>query len=258
MSASEQAFQQVIEQPEPDAPRLSYAAVAPEPRSSFVRTQVELAKMRRAFDHAPEWQALYDREQELLRAHAEEWSTSVKRVVDSARFRRGFVEDVTMAAGAFLERAQEMYQLAPVLHLNLTGVKAVASKLFASPHLGRIHSLSLRNNGLDDGDAAALASSPHLGNLRWLDLNNNAIGTAGLDSLAASKQLPRLKYLSFRVNSAPDPTPQTGGVEESGRINDWDYPPLGKELQAKHGAKPWLSFAINSTDFYPPPRDSFS
>ena len=69
----------------------------------------------------------------------------------------------------FLAKAPELYRRAPILHLNLTEVRAVAAELFASPHLARIESLSLAGNGLGDAEVALLAGSRHLGNLTWLD-----------------------------------------------------------------------------------------
>lgn len=90
------------------------------------------------------------------------WAANIRPLVDAWRFLRGFVEDVKLDAARFLTVAPELYRRAPVLHLDLTGVKPVAAELFQSPHLARIQSLGLPHNGLGDTEIAALADSPTL------------------------------------------------------------------------------------------------
>jgi hypothetical protein len=171
----------------------------------------------------------------------------VRPLVEGWVFLRGFVEWVKVDAARFLTVAPELYRRAPVLHLDLTGVKPVAAELFQSPHLARIQSLGLLHNGLGDAEVAALAASPHLANLRWLKLNNNKIGAAGLEALAASRNLPRLGYVGLRTNAIPDPTPQ--------HADEYDATsPVGKELQRKYGPRAWLDARPRWQ--WPPPRDA--
>ena len=63
----------------------------------------------------------------------------------------------------------------------------------------------------------------------------------GLDTLAASTGLPKLVYLDFRHNKASDPTPQL--ITERNTNHGASYPTLGRELQARHGKRAWLSEA---------------
>jgi len=82
---------------------------------------------------------------------------------------------------------------------------------------------------------------PHLTELRYLDLGLNHITEAGLDALAASTGPPKLVYLGFRHNKASDPTPQL--ITERNTNHGASYPTLGRELQARHGKRAWLSEA---------------
>ena len=130
-----------------------------------------------------------------------EWARSLRNLVGGFGFYRGFVESVKIDATAFVDLAPRLYRLAPVLQLDLSGVAPVAGRLFGSPHLRQIRTLSLLRNELGDAEVELLAASPHLGELRWLDLGLNRIGAAGLEALAASPNLPRLEWLGFRVNA---------------------------------------------------------
>ena len=241
-------MQAVVDAPTEDAPRAAYArAVAttdPE-RAELIDIQLELARADRAHTHTPP--KLSNRTAILLHAHGARWTAGVQPLVDGWVFLRGFVEEVKLDAARFLAVAPELYHRAPVLHLDLTGVKPVAAELFRSPYLARIQSLDLRHNGLGDEEVAALAASAHLANLAWLKLNNNKIGAAGLEALAASRNLPRLGYVGLRANAIPDPTPQ--------HADEYDATsPVGEELQRKYGPRPWLDARPRWQ--WPPPRDA--
>jgi hypothetical protein len=241
-------LQAVVDAPTEDAPRAAYAravaAIDPE-RAELIDIQLELARADRAHTGPPP--GMSNRQVVLLRAHGARWAADVRPLVDEWRFLRGFVEDVKLDAARFLTVAPELYRRAPVLHLDLTGVKPVAAELFRSPRLARIQSLGLLHNGLGDAEVAALAASSHLANLRWLDLSNNQIGAAGLEALAASRNLPRLGYLGFATNAVPDPTPQ--------HADEYDATsPAGEELQRKYGPRAWLDARTRWR--WPPPRDA--
>jgi hypothetical protein len=241
-------MQAVVDAPTEDAPRAAYAravaATDPE-RAELIDIQLELARARRAhtLDHHPG----LIREEILIRTQGARWATDVRPLVDKWQFLRGFTDVVTLDAARFLTVAPDLYRRAPVLHLDLTGVKPVAAELFQSPHLERIQSLNLLRNGLSDVEIAALAASPHLANLRWLDLSLNKIGAAGLDALAASRNLPRLGYVGLSTNATPDPTPQHADEHDA-------TSPVAEELQRKYGPRPWLDARPRWR--WPPPRDA--
>lgn len=241
-------MQAVVDAPTEDAPRAAYAraiaATDPE-RAELIDIQLELARADRA--HSQERRPGLIREEILIRKHGARWAADIRPLVDKWQYLRGFTDVVTLDAARFLATAPELYRRAPVLHLDLTGVKPVAAELFQSPHLARIRSLSLLRNGLGDAEVAALAASPHLANLRWLDLSNNKIGAAGLEALAASRNLPRLGYLGFATNAVPDPTPQ--------HADEYDATSrVARELQQTYGPRAWLDARPRWQ--WPPPRDA--
>jgi len=233
----------VIAAPEDDAPRLAYADAveAADPvRAEFIRLQVALARSRREHFNPNDPPLVphttlpsYVYEGNLIRKYGDQWASDLHRLTSWWVYVRGFVEWVKLDAEAFLAAAPELYRRAPVLHLDLTGVKPAAAALFASPYLERIVSLNLWDNDLGDAEADTLARSPHLSRLTWLDLGHNQIGAAGIEALAASERLPRVGYLGLRYNAAPDPTPQ--------HADGYDATSLAaQELMKKYGRREWL------------------
>ncbi|MEO8554824.1 MAG: hypothetical protein ABI678_32825 [Kofleriaceae bacterium] len=250
MATLEALHAAVIAAPDDEDARLAYAhavaATDPE-RAELIRLQIDLTGWRRARVAPPEMTAAAQRVQVLLERNADRWSADVAPLVDGVSFFRGFVEHVQLDASRFLSTGPRLYQTAPVLHLDLTGVKPVAEELFRSPLLERIETLELMRNELGDAEATLIAASPHLARLKWLGLALNRIGDAGLDALAASKTLGALRYLCFADNATRDPTP----------ANADDYSYDSEEavaLMAKHGARPWLSSQARWA--WPPPRDA--
>jgi len=240
----------VIAAPTEDGPRLAYAdaiAATDPDRAEYIRLEIALAGWRRTGPNSPERAKASVRAQLLLEKHRRAWEQGVRPLVDACGFLRGFVELVELDAARFLQTAPELYRRAPILHLDLTGVKPVAAKLFASPYLARIESLGLVRNDLGDAEVARLAASPYLGRLAWLDLGVNAIGAAGLDALAASDRLPRLGYVSLLANDVDDPTPKhCDGYERTS--------PAAQALIDKYGPRAWLDARERGT--WPPHRDA--
>jgi uncharacterized protein (TIGR02996 family) len=116
----------ILAEPDDDAHRLVYADWLDEhgdaDRAEFIRLQVEAARL-------PVWSArrreLAGREGELLQAHEREWAAPVGGQVDRWRFRRGFVEKVTLSAVDFLRRGEQLFAAAPVRRINLHHVGAL-------------------------------------------------------------------------------------------------------------------------------------
>jgi uncharacterized protein (TIGR02996 family) len=244
----------VTADPLADGPRLAYADAAeardPE-RADFIRMAVENTRRRAGHpaqggwtDSEVSWIPVEKRD-----ARGREWARGLRNLVEGFGYYRGFVESVTLDAAAFLELAPRLYRLAPILQLDLSGVRPAAARLFSSPHLRQIRTLSLLRNELGDAEAELIAGSPHLGELLWLDVGLNRIGEAGLEALAASPNLPRLEWVGFRVNAAPDPTPQHADEYDADSA-------LAREWQAKYGPRPWLS--AHSRAQWPPARDCYS
>lgn len=233
----------VIAAPEDDAPRVAYADAieSTDPvRAEFIRLQLALARCRREHlntDNPPvapqTTLPAYCYEGELSRKYGDEWAKDLKDLTTWFVFIRGFVEWVRFDAAEFLRIAPELYRRAPVLHLELKGVKPVAEELFRSPHLSRIVSMHLWGNDLEDAEAMILACSPHLGRLAWLELGNNKIGEAGLEALAASDRLPRVGYVGFMFNAIENPTPTHADGYDSTST-------LARRWMEKYGHREWL------------------
>src|SRR5437763_1784240 len=91
-----------------DAPRLVYADWLEErgdPRGTFVRVQCAVAALPADDPRRPD---LEHAERQLLAAHAADWTCDLAGRVSGWRFRRGFVEEVTLSAAAFLEYGADL------------------------------------------------------------------------------------------------------------------------------------------------------
>src|SRR5262249_10209806 len=104
------AFLQAIrEAPDDDTPRLIFAdwlddhgGAAERARAGFIRAQIALARLDP--DDHPARLALEDEADDLLAAHGPAWVGDVGRHAAAWRWRRGFVERVTVRADALLTR----------------------------------------------------------------------------------------------------------------------------------------------------------
>jgi uncharacterized protein (TIGR02996 family) len=164
MAETEELLQAVLDRPEEDKARLTYAAHCDQhgdPRGQFIRVQCQLADMmrRQHIDHDIYVPAL-QLEEKLLAKHGKEWASPVQRLVTASHFYRGFVEEVVLDARKFLRLAPELYRRAPILRLHLTHPAPVVEELFASPDLDRILSLSLGDGRIGDKGAGRLTPSP--------------------------------------------------------------------------------------------------
>jgi hypothetical protein len=122
--------------------------------------------------------------------------------VDWFEFHRGFVEQIKIDARRFLDTAEELYNLAPIRKLSITGLLPVIDRFFASPHLDRIVSLYVEYQHIGDAGVKLIAESPHLKKLALLGLCGNDVTLTGVETLAASHSLPSLKQVEFTGNPA--------------------------------------------------------
>jgi uncharacterized protein (TIGR02996 family) len=238
----EALLQQVLAEPDDDVVRRAYADwllehgdEAAGRRGEFIHVQCQLAAWDDELADWDEWAEaarrrpeLRAREQELLAAHGAEWAAPLAGMVQEYRFRRGFVEEVTMPGPAFLQHAPQLFRLTPLRRvrftalgtwqtlfesphlaglsgLDLTGIGLgdhALRALLASPHLTGLTSLTLASCHVSDAGAAALADSPLLARVTALDLSRNRIGPAGLQALLSSPYRARLRTLSLEGNHA--------------------------------------------------------
>jgi uncharacterized protein (TIGR02996 family) len=217
---------EILENPMSDEPRLRYAAWLEEqgePLGEFIQVQCRLAAAPDC-GIAWEWER---REQELLAEHEDEWAADVRGLVEWWTFRRGFIEEIAVSAGRFLQHADRLFDQAPILvvhmsrsrehvealaechwllrlrHLDLSNnfIRDQGVKLLAqSPFLSELHSLNLSSAAVGDSGLKALACSPYLKNLRELYLCDNRISRAGIRELAATPLTDQLDLLHLRFN----------------------------------------------------------
>lgn len=195
MRRSESFFDAILNDPANDELRFLYAEQLEnegDPLGEFIRTQCLLAE---ACSGDPAAFLLERRERDLLSAHETEWAGDLANHVHWWTFRRGFVHEISAAAGAFIAGAPRLFRMAPIQVVHLDGVPDCIESLAASPFLKRVRFLDLSDNPLGNRCLRVLAESPHLVNLRGLNLSSAFIGDAGLSALAASPYLTNLEEL---------------------------------------------------------------
>jgi uncharacterized protein (TIGR02996 family) len=226
--SAEALLRAVLADPDDDAPRLIYADWLDEngdpDRAEFIRVQVALAGSDKNDPHNPQ---LWERQRALLVAHEKRWAAALEGVALRWTFRRGFVEEVEVAAPVFLRLGDRLFETAPVqtvklvraglsgprlaacpalkqvVNLDLSGSHLWASHLailLASPFLVGLRGLSLAHNHLGRTGAAVLATVPLLGWLRRLELRENRLHDAGAILLGGCPRMARLQVLGLRSN----------------------------------------------------------
>jgi uncharacterized protein (TIGR02996 family) len=189
MNTAEEAFVSAIRaSPEDDGPRLAYADWLREngqpQRAEFIRVQVDLASLT---TDDPRREVLADRQDELLAAHGDDWRSAFVHhpFPEHARFRRGFLEEalvhtpeeacavlrsaplrrleVWKATGDWLTEFVRLAEFVQVRELNIALGDRLpwnVQRLFQSPHLARLESLSLSLTDRVSEVLEALGSPP--------------------------------------------------------------------------------------------------
>jgi uncharacterized protein (TIGR02996 family) len=196
----------IVANPDDDAPRRVYADALLErgdPYGEFINVQLDLAgdglaraeRIRRR-----------RREGELLAMHHDAWRLEIATHV---RYRRGFVDEMTLDAETLARRGSEVLAVAPLLrmvHVEISGgdrASALAqwSEALASPVLSRLHGLVigvyyLPRDGEDPNEEAIPEAIAMLAEAaeRWpLDaLSMSGVTGAALDRFVASALVRRL------------------------------------------------------------------
>lgn len=194
MDQDELFLRMILDRPDDDGPRLVFADWLEErgdcDRAELIRLQCLGGDETRV--------------QELIRRHGRAWAGPASRHTYALAFRRGLVEEVTMAAPTLLRHGEEVFARYPVRLLRLIGTQGVLDRLIHCPLLDRVNALHLTGSHLADEGAAMLASCPYLMNLRTLRLGCNAIGDAGAEALADSPFLEKLETLVLHGNLISD------------------------------------------------------
>jgi uncharacterized protein (TIGR02996 family) len=201
----DQLMAAVLQAPREDAPRLGLAdwlIARDDPRGEFIRAQIERARLGPT---AAEADRLARRERELLARHEAEWVGPLANGLLGWRFRRGFIEEVTLDAEFLLAHAEDLFAAAPIESLIVHEAGGVSEELAACPYLARVSRLHF---GSEDGDGeplgdeglAALAGSPHLTQLAGLSFGMEQFDGDGLQALAAAPWVHRLRSLGLARN----------------------------------------------------------
>jgi uncharacterized protein (TIGR02996 family) len=225
MTAGDALLRAIIESPEDDVPRLVYADWLDEhgqvARGEFIRLQCELEHLP---PEAPRRHEIADRCDDLLAEHEEAWLGSPPACLERWRFRRGFVESLTLQEETSLERCAELFGRHPIRSVHLSARGEAALRLGPSPWQERLEDLYLTVTddveefvagargradlaavtGLCDFDCGVipdglvLREMPFAPALRRLELGawgDQAEGLAGLRPLLAGGAFPQLTAL---------------------------------------------------------------
>jgi uncharacterized protein (TIGR02996 family) len=256
----ESAFlEAILADPDDDSPRLIYADWLDErgdaDRAEFIRVQCALHAAPADDPRRPAWR---DREAALLTAHEAGWLGPLRGQFYLWAFRRGFLEEVTLNAPAFLDGAAALFRAAPVRLARLLKATGAMDRLANCPQLRRVAALHLTGCGVGDAGAAALAGSPHVAGLVTLRLGDNAIGDHGAERLAASPHLARLRVLNLSHNDignagarALAESPYLRGLQtlclDGNRITPMGARPLAEALYLRGPTHPAEARAMSKT-----------
>jgi uncharacterized protein (TIGR02996 family) len=253
MSLHEAFLQAIREAPQDDTPRLIYADYLDDngdsDRAAFIRAQCRLAHLENS---TPEAALLRGQAVSLLREHWEEWVDPVGSFLGPNasrhgehvlrgpfrpgclnRFKRGFIESLSLDVEQFVAHWATLARHMPLVDLRLWGAgrgleafaslpylrgvaflhfrdyfdapltSAGAQVLADSPHLSYLRGLYLYENSIHDEGVAAITGASWVENLESLNLSNTATTPVALMTLAAAR-MPRLQDLCFGDNSVCD------------------------------------------------------
>lgn len=155
-------LQEVLDYPDVDEPRLVYADWLEDqgdPRGEFIRAQCQLAQSDETDEEYYESLEVGDR---LLAEYGGSWAEELAQDVKKSRFRRGFIEEVTVLASTIVKDDGALFDKAPIQWLRLNYVKGKGQQLADLPALSKLRGLDVGGIQIPEEDFVALFSSPHL------------------------------------------------------------------------------------------------
>jgi uncharacterized protein (TIGR02996 family) len=207
MDQQEALLRAIIEAPDDDGPRFTYAdwleKSGDSDRANFIRVQCALDKMP---TQAPERPALLAREKELLELHGWSWAEECGTQISEWVYRRGFIERVQMCLETSAEEILALLRKAPIRHIrDITQFYNFNGVVEALPHLDRLTGLEFWYlSAFEDPLVARLLASPHLCNLRTLilhhDRNGNLVHEKVLIDGLASPYRANLEELGVNID----------------------------------------------------------
>ncbi|MBN9120581.1 MAG: TIGR02996 domain-containing protein [Planctomycetes bacterium] len=155
--------------PDDDTARLVFADWLDEhndPLGEFIRVQIELEPIRYRVDNSRALE-LHRREEELLRAHGDDWIGKAKKIGADwpeygPQFRRGLPNHANLSLDALLKHGRTLFSACPTLReLTVFGIATRGAELAACPHLAKLDILEIADWPTEE-DAKALAASSHI------------------------------------------------------------------------------------------------
>lgn len=182
----------VLSAPDDLASRLVYAdALAEAGRTAQAELIVVSCELSRSRWGAIERPELYARCLELLRENEAAWLAPLAKLgVLSAVFHDGLIEEVTVRAATFASHWRELFELAPLRTVHLTGLEDLRTRelanLLAVPELSRLDGIGLRGATMHHGRIAAVFDAASAATrVRSLDLSGTWWDLAALRALDA-------------------------------------------------------------------------
>jgi uncharacterized protein (TIGR02996 family) len=202
MTHGDAFLQAVLAEPDDDAPRLIYADWLEErgdPRGAFIRLQCALERIVPADLARPD---LEDEAGDLLHQNEEEWTAPLRGIASEWRFRRGFVEEATVAGDEFLARGDDLFSEFPIIRLRIRLRRGQVGGVAASSHLGKLRTLDVRLCYLRDSGVEELLASPHLKRVTALNLAGNDLEGPAIRALLELPLMGRLTSLNLSDNGS--------------------------------------------------------
>jgi uncharacterized protein (TIGR02996 family) len=253
MTGEREAFMAaILASPEDDTPRLVFADWLDENGTEEEKARAALIRAQCRAEALPEGSGerrkLEREAKAILKDYGDRWAKPLKdtRLAKGWKFRRGFLDGVTMSATAFAQHAKKLFEAAPTVrsayfpdasnevrrglagceylsrlaavdlsHMCKCGYCQIHNDLralFNSKHAKSLTSLNVAGDRMDAEGVKRLAKSAALAKLTSLDLSLNHFGAEGVAELGRAKHLKNLVTLNLS---------NTGlGADGSGRADD--------------------------------------
>lgn len=217
MHADEQSFlTAILAAPDDDTPRLVFADWLDERGTADDKARAALIRAQCQAEVLPsgskERKRLDRQANALVRANQKHWLKDVrpKKFGSDWRFRRGFLDSLSMSPTTFIKRGEELFRLAPTVRtVRFPYAANEVTELAASPFLARLVSVDLTRmctcGYCDIGEELRdLFKSKHSQNLRYLNISHDRVDADGIAALTRSVNLARLTELDLSENPLGD------------------------------------------------------
>lgn len=204
MTESDALRRAVIADPDDDMPRLVYADWLEEhgqsERAAFIRAQMEAVRAEPFSQQAREAETRANR---LLDSHRYAWTRHLDgQCVEQPRFRRGFIEHVSVEPITFVATASRFLNSEPITALRIKrpenlGEWISLTPLLELPQLRRIRTLEFACRRFDFDEYTAILGSPNLERIQRLSFRGMPIQPSWLAELFSSEAFPELAELDL-------------------------------------------------------------